>query len=942
MLTINDFKNNNMPKKNILTIPSKGLEFTDANIMGGVKFEHSCNTGTDITIGSCPAATIDFQLENLNNLINEIAGQEVIWRFGALSNTDEESFKSFTEQVWSQIEQGYFFYGPQVTEFENLKILVCVNGNIAYIGSDTQPYLSIWNIETAAKIKDVDTQPTMPVKSLYIEGDVLSCGHDESPFITQYTVSGNDLIINPSSALNDFQINQILYRNKRSYSANMQGDILKEYTITTYDMLPVNLAEETYEFFQMGIFIAQKPTKKSDTKLTVKSYDRMIKFDVIVDDWLSSLTYPITLKNYLVGLCNYVGVELATTSFTNENFLIQDNFQGTNVKGRDCLKYIGEVAGKFLVMNEQGKLTLDWYREIEYAITNTHYRTITVQDYNVQPIDKLQVQVVENDIGVIVGTGTNAYRILNNPLLYAETDAEIRPTIENIFNVVKGLSYVPHTINVNPNPLLKIGDIINVTTRAGQVFKALIMSRKMSAGLETYSATGNETISVNQSTNKQIMALRGKTNTLERTIEKNTLRIDDVEQGYNELSQTVNETISEIANIEGNVNTLTQTVNSFGVEIENVQGDISEMLIQQGEFEVELSRKARVYRQEAEPTGDLHEGDLWYKVENEQFIYGSDSGFIYGADLGHIYGQHPYSQKPFIYHNGEFISAEDSDIENLKNNTVSIKADLDSIGLLVESADGRISSLEVTSSNILGRVTDAEGNIGSLQITSTSITSRLDNINGSGSSIEQFANSITSRVTDAEGNIGQLELTANSFETRISSAEGNITSIKQTTDDITLAVNNSKLVFNSDGLTIKNSGFKIQKGSTDVFYLTSSGDIRMNGELYNVVGNYGVRMYNGRVQFSSGNTSWGNFGSVCGDIYGVYTNVWPAPNNVYAVIVEGISQSTLRNLNGNAVVSAQYDTVAIRCDTFNINGSIYTKKRFNQVASTEYVLVAPS
>ncbi len=362
--------------------------------------------------------------------------------------------------------------------------------------------------------------------------------------------------------------------------------------------------------------------------------------------------------------------------------------------------------------------------------------------------------------------------------------------------------------------------------------------------------------------------------------------------------------------------------------------------------EIDLNVSKRIigtYYQESAPTSPKAK-EIWYKLENQQFIIGATNSFTIGNALGHIIGQHNPSKKAYRRNdaNTAWDSVEDSDINNIKYDLAGINISVEGIRQRVETYDGRIGSLEVTASSILNRVIDAEGNIGSLQITSTSITSRLDNVNGSGSSIEQFANSITSRVTDAEGNIGQLELTANGFETRISSAEGNITSIKQTIDNITLAVDNSKLIFDANGLTIKNGGFKIQKGSTDVFYITSSGDIRMNGELYNVVGNYGVRMYNGRVQFSSGNTSWGNFGSVCGDIYGVYTNVWPSPNNVYAVIVEGISQSTLRNLNGNAVVSAQYDTVAIRCDTLNINGSIYTKKRFNQVTSTEYVLVAPS
>ena len=107
----------------------------------------------------------------------------------------------------------------------------------------------------------------------------------------------------------------------------------------------------------------------------------------------------------LTGLCGHVGVTLATTTFINETMPIKFNFIGKNVTGRQVLKWIAEVAAKYAVINEQGQLKLGWYSSIVYSINNSNYYNLKIEDYQVKKIDKLQVQVVENDIGVIVGTG---------------------------------------------------------------------------------------------------------------------------------------------------------------------------------------------------------------------------------------------------------------------------------------------------------------------------------------------------------------------------------------------------------------------------------------------------------------------------------------------------------------------------------------------------------
>jgi len=761
-MDLNLFKNK-IKKENILTVD--GIDYDNSNLIGGVTYNQTVNSGTDIVLGSCTCATIEFELMNLNNLINNLAGKEITW-----------------------------------------------------------------------KIR-VETSPGI------------------------------------------------------------------------------------FEDIQKGIFIAEKPTKVNDTRIKVKAYDRMIKFDTIIDDWLATVVYPITLKNLLIGLCGYVGVPIATTTFLNESYVVQKNFNGINVKGRDFLKWICEVAAKYAVVNELGQLRLGWYTSIVYGVTNADYYSIKIEDYQVKKIDKLQVRVEENDIGVIVGTGTNAYIIQNNPLLYAATDAEIRPTVENIYNAVKDFSYTPFEIKLNSNPLIKAGSTFNITTRKGQVLTGIIMSRKMTNGNDVYSATGNIDRSINKSINQSILQIRGKTNVLERTIDATISKLYDASTG--------------------DLTVLIQTVNSFNSRVQSIEANMS-----------------FTHKGDTAPL-DPAVGDTWFSTSNQVFIIKNLLMPI--SEMIHPINYYSMSlNKSYRWDGSTWQHIEDGAITELRLNVSEISQAVDNISLSVSTYDGRMATLELTASSLTSkistvegdistleqtattltsRILSAEGNVSTLQQTATSLTSRISTAEGNISTISQSVSSITSRISTAEGNISTVTQTANSLTSRISGAEGNISTIKQTTDSISLAVNSAKLVFDGTGLTISNGGFKILNGTQQVLYIDSNGKLVMASEFYNTTGLNGVRISNGKIEVSAGNSapgpSW--WGNTCGSIYGVYQDYFPQ-GSVRQIILEGGTGVRMRTTSGSAYVAINYSTLYLY-GTININGNIYTLKKHSNVLSTDYVLV---
>lgn len=81
--------------------------------------------------------------------------------------------------------------------------------------------------------------------------------------------------------------------------------------------------------------------------------------------------------------------------------------------------------------------------------------------------------------------------------------------------------------------------------------------------------------------------------------------------------------------------------------------------------------------------------------------------------------------------------------------------------------------------------------------------------------------------------------------------------------NITAAIDSTKLIFNTNGLEVRNGGLTIYDGTENkVFYATSDGDLYFTGELHSSVGSlggwtideYGLTSNNGKVGLYSGNS----------------------------------------------------------------------------------------
>ncbi|MFA5675460.1 MAG: hypothetical protein WDA65_02960, partial [Christensenellales bacterium] len=298
-----------------------------------------------------------------------------------------------------------------------------------------------------------------------------------------------------------------------------------------------------------GAYTISSIKRSADRRFrTITAYDRMTLFDVNVADWYNGL-YPdgtgmVSIATMRTSLCNYIGIPVKQTQLEfDHGHLPKKTIEPTEISGREVLEAICEINGVFGVIDNYGQLnfiSLDTTNAVE-EITVGQRKSLEYEDYTVSKISQLIIRQESNDIGASVGDGDNPYIIQGNFLTYGLTAVELSAMANVIYELVKDFSYVPVQLVCRGLPYLTVGDCIDVKLTNGTSKRTIILNHTLS-GIQALNSdiksNGSERREETYGVSKSIIQLQGKSNTLERTVEGNTLRVTDLESGFTEVSQS--------------------------------------------------------------------------------------------------------------------------------------------------------------------------------------------------------------------------------------------------------------------------------------------------------------------------------------------------------------------------------------------------------------------
>lgn len=332
--------------------------------------------------------------------------------------------------------------------------------------------------------------------------------------------------------------------------------------ITTGDALTYYRQDDSGNRTKVGVFYAEKPTRTKRNSYKVTAYDTMSKLDADFSGWLraNQAQFPKTIWQLVQLACQRAGVTLASSSLPiNASYSVQA-FYADDLTCRQIISWAAEAAGCYAHMNADGKLQFLTYTDKrstakitpDGASNSTAYYadSLSYEDYAVKAIEKVQIRQSDSDVGVIYPdstTATNTYAVQGNLLLTTGTEANLKTVVQNLYNVLKNVTYTPCKVSVPSSSGLACGQIVHVKDARGREFDTYLMSATISSGNASFESVGSASRESSSAVNSQSYKnLTGKMLEIKTSVDGLEVKASDLTGKYTDLKATVDGLSSEV------------------------------------------------------------------------------------------------------------------------------------------------------------------------------------------------------------------------------------------------------------------------------------------------------------------------------------------------------------------------------------------------------------
>lgn len=332
--------------------------------------------------------------------------------------------------------------------------------------------------------------------------------------------------------------------------------------ITAGDALTLYRQDDAGNRTKVGVFYAEKPTRTKRNSYKVTAYDTMSKLDADFSGWLraNQAQFPKTIWQLVQLACQRAGVALASSSLPiNGSYSVQA-FYADDLTCRQIISWAAEAAGCYAHMNADGKLQFLTYTDKrrtakitpDGASNSTAYYadSLSYEDYTVKAIEKVQIRQSDSDVGVIYPdstTATNTYAVQGNLLLTTGTESNLKSVVQNLYNVLKNVTYTPCKVSVPSSSGLACGQIVHVKDARGREFDTYLMSATISSGKASFESVGSASRESSSAVNSQSYKnLTGKMLEIKTSVDGLEVKASDLTGKYTDLKATVDGLSSEV------------------------------------------------------------------------------------------------------------------------------------------------------------------------------------------------------------------------------------------------------------------------------------------------------------------------------------------------------------------------------------------------------------
>ena len=332
--------------------------------------------------------------------------------------------------------------------------------------------------------------------------------------------------------------------------------------ITAGNALTLYRQDDAGNRTKVGVFYAEKPTRTKRNSYKITAYDTMSKLDADFSGWLraNQAQFPKTIWQLVQLACQRAGVALASSSLPiNGSYNVQA-FYADDLTCRQIISWAAEAAGCYAHMNADGKLQFLTYTDKRSTVKITpdgasnstayYADSLSYEDYAVKAIEKVQIRQSDSDVGVIYPdstTATNTYAVQGNLLLTTGTEANLKSVVQNLYNVLKNVTYTPCKVAVPSSSGLACGQIVHVKDARGREFDTYLMSATISSGKASFESVGSASRESSSAVNSQSYKnLTGKMLEIKTSVDGLEVKASDLTGKYTDLKATVDGLSSEV------------------------------------------------------------------------------------------------------------------------------------------------------------------------------------------------------------------------------------------------------------------------------------------------------------------------------------------------------------------------------------------------------------
>lgn len=580
------------------------------------------------------------------------------------------------------------------------------------------------------------------------------------------------------------------------FTINNSGNQAESYLGKSFQWFCQMNGETDYSY--KGIYII-KDVKKNGKKATLTAYDFISLLDCTADEWLATITFPITLANFVSSMGTKLGLEIQplTTAYRG-NYTVYNNFMARNVSYRQILEYVAQVANVFYIADTSGTydITYKRYSNSETAIDNSKYVSLSLSDYEVDSIDKVQIQSTFDDIGYIAGTGENAYVITENPLFFtSDKQSFIQAIASSLLEELSTITYTPMKFSTLQDFGINCGDIITVDGKTCYVMKKTIKE----SGCQFECVGNKKRDSQKTEVNSAITALNNKTNELVRNVDETKSTLTEVKGSMEIITDEQGNIKSQMATLTTDVSEVKQTAQGLTSEVSSVKTTLNNLDGEVTTLESEVNTVKQTSNSlsseitSVKNTVDSQNGKITAVEEKTAEMELTVAGF-----------NTKLTETQTIANNASNKADKaDANATNALEKTSELKQTIDSFSVKLESVETTANSASTKADNASSKADTANTNAETAVTKTSKLEQDLDGFELRVSNTEKSIDTITGEQTTIKDEQAKLKLSVDEFGTKLSSVENTangtkeeVSTLKQTVDGFEVRVSDTETSVN--------------------------------------------------------------------------------------------------------------------------------------------------